>query len=229
MRHIGPPAAPGQRIGLLGGSFDPPHRGHVHITIEALRRLRLDAVWWLVSPGNPLKDRGPASLQTRIAACRAVMRHRRVSVTDIEARIGTRYTADTLKRLMGAYPRVNFVWLMGADNMAQFHRWEHWNWIIRQVPIGVMARPDQQVRAGLAPAARSYRHARVAERDAIGLALANAPAWCLLVGPTVRISSTELRSNGTWPQRGGATEPQFVGNLETSVVNLDQTGAILEN
>ncbi|MCI4665378.1 MAG: nicotinate-nucleotide adenylyltransferase [Neomegalonema sp.] len=199
MRHFGPPAAPGLQIGLLGGSFDPPHEGHVHITMEALRRMRLDRVWWLVSPGNPLKSRGPAQIDRRMAACRELMRHPRVEVTDIESRLGTRYTADTLSQLMRVYPRVRFVWLMGADNLASFHRWEHWDWIIENAPIGVLARPDQHVRAGLSPAARAYRHYRVQGRSAAGLALLPAPAWSLLVGPTVRISSTELRNNGVWP------------------------------
>lgn len=209
MRDFGPPAAPGLQIGLLGGSFDPPHQGHAHITFEALRRLRLDRVWWLVSPGNPLKARGPVELAVRLEACRAMMRHPRVWITDVEARMGTRFTADTLSRLMEAYPRVRFVWLMGADNLVGCHRWEHWDWILENAPVGVLARPDQQVKAGLAPAARAYRRFRVPERSAGGLALRKPPAWSLLVGPTVRISSTELRQNGLWPQRpiDGAHSP----------------------
>lgn len=201
VRDFGPPAAPGMRIGLLGGSFDPPHPGHAHITLEAIRRMRLDRVWWLVSPGNPLKSRGPASLARRMAACRAVMRHPKVWITDIEARLGTRFTADTLARMIALYPRAHFVWLMGADNMVTFHRWEHWDWILENAPIGVLARPDQQVRAGLAPAARAYRRHRLPERAAHALPTSAAPAWSLLVGPTVRISSTALRRDGLWPQR----------------------------
>lgn len=201
MRDFGPPAAPGLRIGLLGGSFDPPHEGHRHITLEALRRMRLDRVWWLVSPGNPLKPHGPADLAMRIEACRALMRHPRVWITDIEAQMGTRYTADTLSRLIRAHPRVRFVWLMGADNLVKFHHWEHWDWIMENAPIGVLARPDQQVRAGLSPAARAYRRFRMPERAARALPLEPAPAWSLLVGPTIRISSTEIRREGVWPRR----------------------------
>ena len=199
MPLYGPPAAPGLTIGLLGGSFDPPHAGHVHITREALRRMRLDRVWWLVSPGNPLKERGPADIERRMEACRRILQHPRVAITDIESRLGTRYTADTLARLQRLYPQARFVWLMGADNLVSFHRWEHWDWIIENVPIGVLARPDQQVRAGLSPAARAYRHYRLPERSARALPSCPAPAWSLLVGPTVRISSTELRRNGDWP------------------------------
>jgi nicotinate-nucleotide adenylyltransferase len=114
-------AAPGLRIGLLGGSFDPPHEGHAHITRWALRSLGLDRVWWLVSPGNPLKPKGPADLARRIAAARALMRDPRVVVTDVEARLGARYTADTLVALSARFPQARFVWLMGADNLARFH------------------------------------------------------------------------------------------------------------
>ncbi len=150
-----PIARPGMRIGLLGGSFDPPHRGHVHITREAMKRFGLDRVWWLVSPGNPLKAEGPASLDRRMAAARAVMVHPRVEITDIEARLGTRYTAATLSALLPRYPGVRFVWLMGADNLAGFHRWDRWEWIMRQLPVGVIALSyliDLRALPGLDPA-----------------------------------------------------------------------------
>jgi len=133
-----PLAYAGQRIGLLGGSFDPAHGGHAHITREALKRFQLDAVWWLVSPGNPLKARGPAPLEARMAKAREVMDHPRVVVTDLEARLGTRYTAQTLRALQARNVGVQFVWLMGADNLAQFHRWQDWQWIMEHVPVGVM-------------------------------------------------------------------------------------------
>ena len=131
-----PPAEPGMRVGLLGGSFDPPHAGHVHITRWALKAFRLDRVWWLVSPGNPLKTDAPADLARRVAAARAILRHPRAVVTDLEARLGTRYTAETVARLRRRYPGVRFVWLMGADNLAGFHRWERWTDILEMVPTG---------------------------------------------------------------------------------------------
>jgi len=134
--HHGLPTAPaGQRIGLLGGSFDPPHDGHVHITTAALKRFGLDRVWWLVSPGNPLKSQGPAPLPERMQAAQALMRHPRVTVTDIEARLGTRFTAETLQALQHRYPDVQFVWLMGADNLAQFHRWHAPRWCFINLPL----------------------------------------------------------------------------------------------
>lgn len=198
MRYDYPKTAPGMKVGLLGGSFDPPHLGHVHITRRALRRFGLDQVWWLVSPGNPLKADAPASMTRRVAAARDLVDNPRVQVTDIEARLGTRYTADTLRRLVKLYPGVNFVWLMGADNLASFHRWEHWRDIMEQIPIGVMARPGEQVRAGLSPAAQVYARNRLRKEDAPGLALAPPPAWVLLSGPMVEASSTALRKAGAW-------------------------------
>ena len=198
MSRIGPPAAPGQRVGLLGGSFDPAHAGHLHITARALKALRLDAVWWLVSPGNPLKSAAPARIERRVAAARRLVRDRRVTVTDIEARIGTRYTAETLPELRRRYPRVRFVWLMGSDSLAGFHRWDRWRTILAMVPVAVLARPGQQLKAGLSPAARACARWRVPPRSAAALADMAPPAWVLLSGPMLDLSSTELRARGRW-------------------------------
>ena len=191
-------ACAGQRIGLLGGSFDPPHAGHLHITGRALQALRLDRAWWLVSPGNPLKPDAPAGLGRRMAAARALVRDRRVAVTDIEARLGTRYTATTLIELRRRYPQVRFVWLMGSDNLAGFHRWDRWRQILALAPVCVLARPGEQLRAGLSPAARAYARWRLPPSEAAGLADCRPPAWVLLVGPMLDLSSTELRTRGRW-------------------------------
>jgi len=188
-----PIAGRGQVVGLLGGSFDPAHEGHAHITREALKRFGLDHVWWLVSPGNPLKARGPAPLETRVAGARAVMDHPRVSVTGIEADLGTRFTAQTLARLMALYPDVRFVWLMGADNLAQFHRWQDWRWIMDTVPIGVIARPGDRISARMGMAASVYRYAKVSGRAAKGLGGRASPAWCFVNAPMSDLSSTALR------------------------------------
>lgn len=193
-----PVARRGQRIGLLGGSFDPPHSGHVHITCEALRRFDLDRVWWLVSPGNPLKPRGPAPMARRLAVARAVMQDPRVVVTDVEARIGTRYTAQTLAALRARYPGVCFVWLMGADNLASFHLWDHWRVILRQVPLGVLARPGWSLPALHSVAARAFASARVPEAQSRVLADRAPPAWCHVHIPMRDISSTDLRARGGW-------------------------------
>ncbi|WP_112322752.1 nicotinate-nucleotide adenylyltransferase [Oceanibium sediminis] len=196
--HGFPLAFPGQTIGLLGGSFDPPHLGHVHISHRALRRFRLDQVWWLVSPGNPLKADAPAALARRMSAARALVDHPRIRVTDMEARLGTRYTADTLRAVRARYTGVRFVWLMGADNLVTFHRWEQWQDIMRSIPVGVLARPGEQIRAGLSPAARMFANYRLPCDRARGLARHAAPAWTLMSGPMIDTSSTELRENGVW-------------------------------
>ena len=194
-----PACAPGMVIGLLGGSFDPPHAGHVHITTMALRKMPLDRVWWLVTPGNPLKARGPAALSRRMAACKAIMRHPRVDVTDIEARLGARYTADTLTKLRRRFPAVRFVWLMGADNLAGFHRWDRWQDIMRSTPIAVLTRPGAQLRAGLSPAARRFAAARIPPERAAALAWRAAPCWTMIPGAMSPLSSTKIRASGEWP------------------------------
>lgn len=198
MTYALPHARPGQVIGLLGGSFDPPHAGHLHISREALKRFGLDRLWWLVSPGNPLKTAGPAPLDQRMAAARALVDHPRIAITDIEARTGTRHTAATLRVLRALCPGVRFVWLMGADNLAQFHLWQDWREILDTVPVGVLARPGQRISARLSPAARIYARARIPARDSQALGHANAPAWCFLNVPMMDISSTRLRAGGAW-------------------------------
>jgi nicotinate-nucleotide adenylyltransferase len=198
MRSDFPLALPGMTIGLFGGSFDPPHAGHVHVSREALKRFGLDRVWWLVSPGNPLKARGPAPLDRRMAAGRALVRDPRIIVTDVEAHLGTRYTAETLSRLMALYPGVNIVWLMGADNLAQFHRWQQWEWILRTVPVGVLARPGQRISARTSHAAQVFARYRLPASRAHLLAQSSPPAWCFLNVPMVDVSSTAIRARGEW-------------------------------
>ncbi len=199
MRYDLPFCRPGQAIGLLGGSFDPPHAGHVHISREALRRFGLDQVWWLVTPGNPLKDKGPVSLERRMAASRVLAQHPRIHVSDFEAQAGTRYTARTLQRLQKARPDVRFVWLMGADNLVQFDRWQDWQDIMHRVPLGIMARPGERISARMSRAARIYANARLKKNHSRELAQIEAPAWCFVNIPMNDLSSTTLRKSGTWP------------------------------
>ncbi len=193
-----PLALPGQVIGLLGGSFDPAHRGHAHITREAIKRFGLAHVWWLVSPGNPLKDRGPAPMAQRLARARDVMQHPRVVVTDAEARLGTRFTAETLAALRARAPGVCFVWLMGADNLAQFHLWQDWRQIMAHVPVGVLARPGQRISARMSRAAALYGRYRIPGRHSQLLAHAETPAWCFVNVPMVDVSSSAIRARGEW-------------------------------
>ena len=189
-----PMAAPGMRIGLLGGSFDPAHDAHRHISLAALKRLGLDQVWWLVSPGNPLKRAGDLkSLDERIAAARAVVHHPRIVVTGLEAARGSAYSVDTLKFLKRRFPEVNFVWLMGADNLAEFHRWRDWEGLFRLVPIAVLDRPGFRLKGRASRAAQRFASGYVDETDSQGLALLAPPAWTILTLPLSSLSSTRLR------------------------------------
>ncbi len=193
-----PLATNGQSVGLLGGSFDPAHDGHAHITREALKRFGLDQVWWLVSPGNPLKQRGPASLETRLQHAKRIMRHPKVTVTDIEARLGTRYTAQTLRQLLPRYPGVRFVWLMGADNLAGFHHWQDWEDIMQMLPVGVLARPGDRISARRSVAAQHYDVARLPGPASQLLPSRPSPCWCYINVPLSTASSTAIRARGDW-------------------------------
>ena len=191
-----PAAYRGMVVGLLGGSFDPAHDGHVHITHQALQRIGLDRVWWLVSPGNPLKANAPAPIGLRIARAREKLGNDpRVVVTDLEARLGTRATIDTLRRLQALYPGVRFVWIMGADNLVQFHRWRNWRQIMARVPVAVMARPGAGLAARLSVTARAFRGAQVAADQ---LTHRKAPAWSFVNMPLHTASSSVIRARGEW-------------------------------
>jgi len=205
MKQGFPIASKGMVIGLLGGSFDPAHEGHVHITREAIKRMGLDRVWWLVSPGNPLKARQPAPMENRMARARGVMDDPRVVVTDLEARLGTRHTAETIERLMALYPGVHFVWLMGADNLVQFHRWERWRDILRMVPVGVLARPGSGVAARLSVAARAFQVYQVKRGE--GLGNRRPPAWAFVNLPLHAASSSAIRARGGWRKQGAFSPP----------------------
>jgi len=196
-----PYVTPGQAIGLLGGSFNPPHVAHRMISEAALKRLGLDKVWWVVSPGNPLKRRvGTMPLGDRMALCREVAKNPHIVVTDFEKDLQAPYTASTLAFLKARSPLVRFVWIMGADNLASFDRWQRWREIFTMVPIVVVDRPGWRMKALASKAARAFAAARVPEVDAAGLALRPAPAWTFLSGPLSHLSSTALRNRA----RGGA-------------------------
>lgn len=190
-----PPAPPGRIVGLYGGSFNPPHRGHLHVARTALVRLGLDSVWWLVTPGNPLKpEGGTAPLPERLAAVRRLAAGPRMRVTGFEAAHGFRYTYETLRFLVTQRPHTRFVWIMGADSLATFDRWQRWRDIARLVPIAVVDRPRFGLKALASAAARSFADARVPERDAATLPFRAAPAWVFLHGPLDPHSSTALRA-----------------------------------
>ncbi len=191
-----PPLAPGLRVGLYGGSFNPAHAGHRHVSRLALRRLALDRVWWLVSPGNPLKDRSHLpDAASRAAGARAVAREPKIAVTDFEAPLGVRYTVETLSWLTDRHPEVRFVWIMGADSLATFHRWRGWREIAARMPFAVIDRPGYTLKAMASPAARLLSSSRIAEPAAPTLADQAPPAWVFLHGPRNSLSSTALRAN----------------------------------
>ncbi len=182
------------RIGLLGGSFNPAHEGHLHIADSALRKLRLDQVWLLVSPGNPLKiPAGMMPVQTRLASARGIADGRRIIATDIERHLRTRYTIDTLRALRTRFPRAHFVWLMGADNLAQLPRWRRWRGIVANTVFAVMPRPTYNHGALAGQAARTLRPWRIPARQAAALALLPAPAWVFLDIRQNASSATRLR------------------------------------
>lgn len=214
-----PPAPAGRRIGLLGGSFNPAHAGHRHISLLALRRLRLDQVWWLVSPQNPLKPvAGMAPLAERLIEAARVADHPRIVATDLERGLGTRYTADTLAALTRRLPGVRFVWLMGDDNLVQLPRWRNWPRIFRTMPIAVFARSSYSVPALGGPAARRFARYRRAEHNAGDLADQWPPAWIFFRTPLHPASATALRARrGGLPPDVGSTaiEGSSVASLST--------------
>ena len=180
-------------VGLLGGTFDPPHTGHLHISEVALKRLALDRLWWLVTPGNPLKTRRDvASFGERLRQAERLARHPRIDVTGFEA-AGNVYTADTIDFLVRRYPATRFIWVMGADNLVTFHRWHRWQDILRTVAVAVVDRPGFRFAARAGRAARCFDRAYADESDASGLKLIAPPVWTLLTAELSPLSSTALR------------------------------------
>jgi len=188
------------RIGLLGGSFNPPHAAHRAISLFALKRLQLDRVWWLVSPGNPLKDHSSLhDLTERAAAAKQIANDPRIDVSCLESVIGTRYTIDTITYLRRRCSGARFVWIMGADNLAQFHRWENWQRIAGEVPFAVIDRPPQSFHGLAATASQALGRYRIPENEAPTLADRQPPAWVFLTGMKLNLSSTGLRNpDGSW-------------------------------
>jgi nicotinate-nucleotide adenylyltransferase len=191
-----PLVQPGMRIGLLGGSFNPPHAAHRLITQTALKRLQLDAVWWVVTPGNPLKSHSElAPLEKRIELCKQMAdRDSRIKITCFECDLPSAYTAATLSFLKQRYAETRFVWLMGADNLATFHHWERWRSIAEMMPIAVVDRPNWRFASMSSPSARSMAKSYVNEDHAGLLPAMKPPAWTFLTGPLSDLSSTAIRA-----------------------------------
>jgi nicotinate-nucleotide adenylyltransferase len=183
----------GAKVALFGGSFDPPHDGHYLVAEAALRALRVDYVWWLVAPQNPLKAHAPAGTRERVRLIKQRTNNRHFIVSDEETDLRTRYAVDTVKRLQARHPRTKFIWLIGADNLAQLHRWKDWQGLMRRVPVAVYPRPGDSHKAALAPAAAAFSWARLNPLAAAHLADYQAPAWVMLDGKHSRAASSALR------------------------------------
>jgi nicotinate-nucleotide adenylyltransferase len=192
-----PMVSPRMRIGLLGGSFNPAHAAHVEISLTALKRLGLDQVWWVVTPGNPLKRSSKLlGLSERVEAARKIANHPRIAVTGFPGEKGPPYTVALLTELKRRHPAVSFVWLMGADNLAEFHRWRSWQRIFETAPIAVLDRPGFRLKARASQAATRFQEFHVDESDAQGLARMTPPAWTIITHRLSPLSSTEIRGEG---------------------------------
>ncbi|RWX74627.1 nicotinate-nucleotide adenylyltransferase [Neorhizobium lilium] len=193
-----PHAERGMAVGLFGGSFNPPHEGHVLVSEIAIRRLRLDQLWWMVTPGNPLKSRRElASLPDRLAQSERLVHDPRIKITAFEQTLGTSYTAETLAFVKARNPHVHFIWIMGADSLKTFHLWQKWREIAATFPIAVIDRPGATLSFLSSQMARALANARIDEDDAGVLWKRQAPAWTFIHGPRSTLSSTALRAKGT--------------------------------
>ena len=197
--YLGSPSLRGVRIGILGGSFNPAHEGHLAISRAAMKRLRLDQIWWLVSPQNPLKSRDDmAAIDRRLDAARSWARDPRIWVSDLEAELGTSYTVDTIAALTARAPATHFVWLMGADNLAQFSKWRRWQQVFATVPVAVYARAPFDFRALAGLAVSRYRAARIPQGAAALLPVIMPPAWTFFALRRHPASATRIRDRGDW-------------------------------
>ena len=195
-----PPHGAGQAIGLFGGSFNPPHAGHRQASLFALRRLGLDQLWWMVTPGNPLKENGGlAPLAERMRAAAEVASHPRIAISGAETMLGTRYTADLIDILKERQPATRFVWIMGSDSLTEFHRWDDWRRLAASVPIAVVNRPRSLAAPLSSRAALTLQRYRVDPDDAKTLPDRDPPAWVFLTGPRTAASSTAIRSRRSRP------------------------------
>jgi len=218
-----------RRIGLLGGSFNPAHEGHRHISLEALKRLGLDEVWWLVSPQNPLKaDNGMEPLALRLARAKQIGRHRRIRVEAPELLLGTRYTLDTVRALRRAYPTARFVWLMGADILPQLVDWQDWRELFAAIPIAAFARPGWSYPALAAAAPSAFARYRIDAEDARTLVSRPPPAWCFIPSRLDTHSATAIRAVRPRPTKAkGKTIPDTIRQLPDRSKDADALLALV--
>lgn len=192
-----PAVKAGMTVGLFGGSFNPPHEGHLLIAQHAIEALKLDQLWWMVSPGNPLKDHSELpTLAERIRLSETLVDDPRIKVTGFEAAHKIRYSAETIELVVGKLPDVRFVWVMGADSLATFDKWARWEWIVETIPIAVYNRPGSSLADHSSVMAQTFAAAKIDEARASELAQMQPPAWTFIHGPLSPLSSTELRKGG---------------------------------
>ena len=184
-----------RKIGLLGGSFDPAHEAHLHISKYALKYFNLDQVWWILSPSNPLKKNNPGPMNERFYHANLLVEHPKIFVTKIEEELNTVYTAQTLKLIQRRLPNVRFVWLMGADNMIQLDKWMNWTEIVNRVPIGILARPNNTLAPLKSKMARTFSGCRINANQSRNLANLKAPSWCYKNLPLIDLSSSQIRAS----------------------------------
>ncbi|MYG43255.1 MAG: nicotinate (nicotinamide) nucleotide adenylyltransferase [Rhodobacteraceae bacterium] len=185
-------------VGLLGGSFNPPHQGHIHISNLALKLFGLDEVWWLVSPGNPLKIEKPASFQRRYERAQSIIHNPRIRVSDFEYAYRIHHTFETISKLNHRYPDHLFIWLMGSDNLVQFDQWKNWGWIFRNIPIAVLSRTKSDLPSLASKAARAFSQNYIPSNLARSIVYHEPPVWTLVKTPNIHVSSSQYRAKGLW-------------------------------
>ena len=182
-----------KNIGLLGGSFDPPHKGHLYISVEAKKILKLDEVWWLVTPKNPLKINQPASYEERVKNCKSISKNHPIKIKEIEKKIKSKYSYQTIKYLNQNYNNINFMWLMGADNLINFHKWQNANKIFKEIPIVVFRRYGYNEKALKSYTSNLYKNFKLDSKNINIEKFNNLPAWTIIKNKEIKISSTEIR------------------------------------
>ena len=182
-----------KRIGLLGGSFDPPHKGHMYISLEAKKLLQLDEVWWLVTPQNPLKISKPATYEERVKNCKKISKKKPIIIKEIEKKIDSKYTYETLDYLLNAYTNIKFFWLMGADNLINFHKWQKWRQIFREISVVVFKRHGYNIKALKSIAYKSFSNYKIISVSHNENQFIKLPSWVWINNKEIRISSTEIR------------------------------------
>ena len=182
-----------KKIGLLGGSFDPPHKGHIFISLEAKKILKIDEVWWLITPQTPLKISKPATYSERVYNCKKITKNFPIKIIEIEKKIGSKYSYETIKFLCQYYKNIKFFWLMGADNLIHFHLWQKWQLIFNDISIVIFKRHGYNIKALKSIAFKRFKSSKITKINFINSDFNKTPSWCFIENKEINISSTEIR------------------------------------